>query len=61
MGRLVWRENHEEYRRNGGAMKKAGIVICNYNKEKEVLDCIQCILESRFTDYDLYVVDRPFR
>ena len=37
--------------------KKVGIVICNYNKEKEVLECIQCILESKFTDYDLYVVD----
>lgn len=38
-------------------MKKLGIIICNYNKENEVLECIQCILESKFTDYDLYVVD----
>ena len=38
-------------------MKKIGIVICNYNKENEVLECIQCILESKFTDFDLYVVD----
>lgn len=38
-------------------MKKIGIVICNYNKEEEVLECIQCILESRFKDFDLYVVD----
>lgn len=38
-------------------MKKIGIVICNYNKEKEVLECIQCVLESTFTDFDLYVVD----
>ena len=38
-------------------MKKVGIVICNYNKEKEVLDCIQCVLESQFDSYDLYVVD----
>ncbi|MDD7403938.1 MAG: glycosyltransferase family 2 protein [Butyribacter sp.] len=38
-------------------MKKVGIVICNYNKEDAVLDCIQSILESKFTDYDLYVVD----
>ena len=38
-------------------MKKVGIVICNYNKEDAVLDCIQSILESEFTDYDLYVVD----
>ena len=38
-------------------MKKIGIVICNYNKEEEVLGSIRCILESRFKDYDLYVVD----
>lgn len=38
-------------------MKKVGIVICNYNKVDCVLDCIQCILESRFQDFDLYVVD----
>lgn len=38
-------------------MKKVGIVICNYNKEDAVLDCIQSILESKFKDYDLYVVD----
>ena len=38
-------------------MKKIGIVICNYNKEDAVLDCIQSILESKFQDFDLYVVD----
>ncbi len=38
-------------------MKKIGIVICNYNKEDDVLDCIQSILESKFQDFDLYVVD----
>lgn len=38
-------------------MKKIGIVICNYNKEDMVLDCIQSILESKFTDYKLFVVD----
>jgi GT2 family glycosyltransferase len=38
-------------------MKKIGIVICNYNKVDRVLECIQCVLESQFTDYDLYVVD----
>lgn len=38
-------------------MKKVGIVICNYNKENAVLNCIQSILESRFKDFDLYVVD----
>jgi hypothetical protein len=41
----------------GYKMKKVGIVICNYNKAHEVLECIQCILEQKFTDYDLYVVD----
>jgi len=41
----------------GFIMKKVGIVICNYNRENEVLDCIQSILESKFQDYDLYVVD----
>jgi hypothetical protein len=38
-------------------MKSVGIVICNYNKADKVLECIQCILEQKFTDYDLYVVD----
>jgi hypothetical protein len=38
-------------------MKKVAIIICNYNKAEKVLECIQCILEQRFTDYDLYVVD----
>lgn len=37
--------------------KSVGIVICNYNKVDKVMDCIQCILENTFTDYDLYVVD----
>jgi len=38
-------------------MKKVGIVICNYNKADKVLECIQCILESKFQDFDIYVVD----
>ncbi len=38
-------------------MKKAGIVICNNNKVDKVLECIQCILESKFQDFDLFVVD----
>ncbi len=38
-------------------MKKIGIVVCNYNKEREVLECIQSILESKFKDFDLFVVD----
>lgn len=38
-------------------MKKVGIVVCNYNKAEAVSDCIQCIFESKFKDFDLYVVD----
>jgi GT2 family glycosyltransferase len=38
-------------------LKKVAIIICNYNKEKEVLACIRCVLEQKFTDYALYVVD----
>ena len=38
-------------------MKKVGIVICNYNKADYVLKCIASVLESEYTDYDLYVVD----
>lgn len=38
-------------------MKQTGIVICNYNKCQDVLNCIQSVLESRYTDFDLYVVD----
>jgi hypothetical protein len=37
--------------------RKAAIIICNYNKSDCVLECIQCILEQKFTDYDIYVVD----
>ena len=40
-----------------GQVKKVGVVICNYNKEDAVLECIQCILDSKFTDFALYVVD----
>lgn len=38
-------------------MKKIGIVICNFNKADKVLECIQCVLESKFQDFDIYVVD----
>lgn len=38
-------------------MKQVGIVVCNYNKKDDVLACIQSILESKFRDYDIYVVD----
>jgi hypothetical protein len=39
------------------AMKRVGIVICNFNKKDKVLECIQCILEQKYTDFDIYVVD----
>lgn len=38
-------------------MKEIGIVICNYNKSKQVQECIQSVLESQYQDFDLYVVD----
>lgn len=38
-------------------MEKVGIVICNYNKQDYVLDCIASVLDSTYTDYKLYVVD----
>lgn len=36
---------------------KLGIVICNFNKQNDVLLCIQSVLESKFEDYHIYVVD----
>lgn len=38
-------------------MKELGIVVCNYNKKDDVLACIQSIFESKYQEYDLYVVD----
>ncbi|BBF43625.1 glycosyl transferase, family 2 [Lachnospiraceae bacterium KM106-2] len=38
-------------------MKSIGIVICNYNKEKDIVNCIQSVLESNTNDFDIYVVD----
>lgn len=38
-------------------MKTTGVVICNYNKSRDVVNCIQSVIESRTDDYDLYVVD----
>lgn len=38
-------------------MKQIGIVVCNYNKKEDALACIQSVLESKFQDYDVYVVD----
>lgn len=38
-------------------MEKVGVIICNYNKEQDVLTCIQSVLESKFDDLHIYVVD----
>lgn len=38
-------------------MAKIGIVICNFNKQNDVIDCIQSVLESKYEDYHIYVVD----
>lgn len=37
--------------------KPIAAVICNYNKSHYVTDCIQSVLESAFTDFDVIVVD----
>lgn len=38
-------------------MARVGIVICNYNKAQMVCDLIQSVLESKYTDYDIFVAD----
>lgn len=38
-------------------MARVGIVICNYNRAEMVCKCIESVLESRYTDYKLFVVD----
>ena len=37
--------------------KTIGIVICNYNKQDYILQCIQSVFESSTDDFDVYVVD----
>ena len=39
------------------SMKKIGIVVCNYNKEDYIVNCVDSILKSDFQDFDVYVVD----
>ena len=41
--------------------KKVGIVICNYNRCDTLKECVTAILESRFRDMDVYVVDNASR
>lgn len=38
-------------------MKDIGIVICNYNKEDYILNCIKSVLNSSINNYDIFVVD----
>lgn len=40
-----------------GKTANIGIVICNFNKQNDVLLCIQSVLESKYEDYHIYVVD----
>ena len=35
--------------------KEIAAVICNYNKGQYVTECIQSVLESAFTDFDVIV------
>ena len=38
-------------------MKRVGITICNYNKKEMVKECIRSVLEQKYRDFDLFVVD----
>lgn len=38
-------------------MARVGVVICNFNKKNDVLDCIASVLENKYTDLFIYVVD----
>lgn len=37
--------------------KSIGIIICNYNKQDYIVNCIQSILDSSIKNIDIYVVD----
>lgn len=37
--------------------KTIGIVICNYNKQEYIVNCIQSVFASSTDDFDVYVVD----
>lgn len=38
-------------------MKEIGIIICNYNKEDYIINCIRSVLTSSVQFFDVYVVD----
>lgn len=38
-------------------MRDIGIVICNYNKEDYIVNCIRSVIKSSVNNFDIYVVD----
>lgn len=38
-------------------MSKLAVIICNYNKEDYIVNCIKSVRKSSFRNLDLYVVD----
>lgn len=38
-------------------MKSIGIVVCNYNKQDYIINCIKSIFASTIDDFDVFVVD----
>ncbi len=41
----------------GENMKSIGIVVCNYNKEEYIINCLNSIFMSDIEDFDVFVVD----
>lgn len=37
--------------------KEVAIIICNFNKQEYVIKCIESVLKSTYTNYDIFVVD----
>lgn len=42
---------------NSMAFEKVCVIICNWNKTKEVIDCVESVLKSSYHHFDLIVVD----
>lgn len=38
-------------------IKEVAIVICNFNKQEYVIKCIESVLKSTYTNFDIFVVD----
>lgn len=45
------------YRRRKICMKNIGIIVCNYNKQDYVVNCVKSIFEQTIDDFDIFVVD----